>query len=68
MDTRPPIFKETAEPLDAEEWLNTMEDKFHVLRMIEVLKTEYTAHQLQGLAGMWWKHHRTTFPSHAHIT
>jgi hypothetical protein len=52
MDTRPPIFKEATEPLDAEEWINTMEDKFRVLRMTEVLKTEYTAHQLQGHAGM----------------
>jgi hypothetical protein len=62
MDTRPPIFKEAAEPLDAEVWINTMEDKFHVLRMTEVLKTEYAAHQLQGPARMWWKHHHTTFP------
>jgi hypothetical protein len=46
MDIRPPIFKEAAEPLDDEEWINTMEDKFRVLRMIEVLKTEYAAHQL----------------------
>jgi hypothetical protein len=44
MDTKPPIFKEAAEPLDAEEWINTMEDTFHVLRMTEVLKTEYAAH------------------------
>ena len=44
MDTRPPIFKEAAEPLDVEEWINTMEDKFRVLRMMEVLKTEYAAH------------------------
>jgi hypothetical protein len=67
MDTRPPIFKEAAEPLDVEEWINTMEDKFRVLRMTEVLKTEYAAHQLQGPTGMWWKHHRTTFPPNAHI-
>jgi hypothetical protein len=44
MDTCPPIFKEAAEPLDAEEWINTMEDKFRVLRMTKVLKTEYAAH------------------------
>ncbi|XP_066358281.1 uncharacterized protein [Miscanthus floridulus] len=49
MDTRPPIFKEATEPLDAEEWINTMEDKFRVLRMTEVLKTEYAAHQLQEM-------------------
>jgi hypothetical protein len=68
MDTRPPIFKEATEPLNAEEWINTMEDKFHVLRLTEVLKTEYAAHQLQGLAGMWWKQHRTTFPPNAQIS
>jgi hypothetical protein len=45
-----------------------MEDKFRVLRLTEVLKTEYVANQLQGLAGMWWKHHRTTFPPNAQIS
>jgi hypothetical protein len=68
MDTRPSIFKEVVEPLDAEEWINTMEDKFRLLRMTKVLKTEYAAHQLQGPVGMWWKHHRTTFTPNAHIT
>jgi hypothetical protein len=68
MDTRPPIFKEAIEPLDAKELINTMEDKFRVLRLIEVLKTEYAAHQLQGPARMWWKHHRTTFPPNAQIS
>jgi hypothetical protein len=36
--------------------------------MMKVLKTEYAAHYLQGPTGMWWKHHRTTFPPNAHIT
>jgi hypothetical protein len=48
MDTRPPIFKEATKPLDAEEWINTMEDKSRMLRITEVLKIEYVAHQLQG--------------------
>jgi hypothetical protein len=65
MDTRPPIFKEATVPFDAEEWINTMEDKFRVLRLTEVLKIEYAAHQLQGPTGVWWKHHRTTFPPNA---
>jgi hypothetical protein len=68
MDTRPLIFKKAAEPLDAGEWINTMEDKFCVLRLIEVMKTEYVAHQLQGPDGMLWKHHRTTFPLNAQIS
>jgi hypothetical protein len=48
MDTRPPIFKEAAKPLDVEEWINTMKDKFCVLRLTKVMKTEYAIHQLQG--------------------
>jgi hypothetical protein len=30
-------------------------------RLTEVVKTEYATHQLQEPAGMWWKHHHTTF-------
>ena len=44
MDTKPPIFKEAVEPLEADEWINTMEQKFQLLRMIEELKIEYAAH------------------------
>ena len=45
-DTKPPIFKEAEEPLQADEWLNTIEQKFHPLRVIEHLKAEYASHQL----------------------
>jgi len=38
MDTKPPVFKEAAEPLKANEWINTMEQKFRLLRIIEELK------------------------------
>ena len=34
-DTKPLIFKEAVEPLQAEEWLNTLEHKFRMLRLIE---------------------------------
>ena len=39
LDTKPPIFKKAEEPLQAEEWLNTLEQKFHLLRLIEPRKT-----------------------------
>ena len=68
MDTKPPIFKEALEPLEADEWINTMEQKFRLLRMTEELKAEYAAHQLQGPAGIWWSHHRTTYPEGTPIT
>jgi len=46
MDTKPPVFKEAQEPLEADEWINTMEQKFCLLWMTEELKAEYAAHQL----------------------
>jgi hypothetical protein len=60
LDTKPPIFKEADEQLLTDEWLNTLEQKFCLLRVAEVMKVEYASHQLQGPAGIWWTHHRST--------
>ena len=68
LDTKPPIFKEVEEPLQAEEWLNTLEQKFRLLRLTEPMKTEYASHQLQGPIGILWSHLRATLPKNAHIT
>jgi len=68
MDSKPQVFKEALEPLEADEWINTMEQKFRLLRMTKELKAEYAAHQLQGPAGIWWSHHRTTYPKGTPIT
>ena len=46
LDTKPPIFKETEEPLQVDEWLNTIEQKFHLLRVTDQMKAEYTSHQM----------------------
>ena len=35
LDTKPPIFKVAEEPLQADEWLNTIEQKFYLLRVTE---------------------------------
>ena len=68
MDTKPPVFKEAAEPLEADELINTMEQKFRLLRMTEELKAEYTTHQLEGPTGICWSHHRTTYLEGTPIT
>jgi hypothetical protein len=44
MDTKPPIFKEAEEPFHANEWLNTIEQKFCLLRLTEGMKAEYASH------------------------
>jgi hypothetical protein len=68
LDTKPPLFKEAEEPLQADEWLNTIEQKFHLLRLTEELKTEYASHQLHGPADIWWSHYRSTLPPNVPIT
>ena len=60
--TKPPPFKEAEEPLQAEEWLNMVEQKFRLLRLTDSLKADYAAHQLQGPAGIWWNHYRNALP------
>jgi len=46
LDMKPPIFKEAEEPLQADEWLNTIEQKFRLLRVTEQMKAEHDSHQL----------------------
>jgi hypothetical protein len=44
MDTKPLIFKKTEEPLHADEWLNTIGQKFRLLRLTQGMKAEYASH------------------------
>jgi len=67
-DTKPPLFKEAVEPLEADEWVNTLEQKFRLLRVTEELKAEYAAHQLEGKAGVWWSQYRTSLPANTVVT
>ena len=48
--------------------MDTMEQKFRLLPMTEELKADYAAHQLRRPAGIWWSHHRTTYPEGTPIT
>lgn len=67
LDMKPPIFKEAEELLQADEWLNTIEQKFRLLRLIDGLKAKYESHQLQGPARIWWSHHCRTMPKNVEV-
>jgi hypothetical protein len=67
LDTKPPLFKEAEEPLQADERLNTIKQKFCLLHLTDELKTEYASHQLHGPAGIWWSHYCSTLPPNAQI-
>jgi hypothetical protein len=53
-ETRPPIFVKAKEPLEADEWIWVMEQKFGLIRCIETQKPLFAAQQLRGLASTWW--------------
>jgi len=46
LDTKPPSFREAEEPLQAEEWLNMVDQKFRLIRLTDGLKAEYATHLL----------------------
>ena len=54
MDTRPPVFTRADEPLEADDWLRTMEQKFDLIPCTEFQKPVFAAQQLRGAIGAWW--------------
>ena len=43
MDTRPPVFSKAEEPLEANDWLRTMEQKFELIRCTKIQKPRFVA-------------------------
>jgi hypothetical protein len=54
LETRPPIFIKAEEPLEADEWIWAMEQKFGLIRCTETQKPLFAAQQLRGPASTWW--------------
>nr|XP_020175839.1 uncharacterized protein LOC109761433 [Aegilops tauschii subsp. strangulata] len=51
----PPTYIETAEPLDADDWVRTIEDLLELVGCTEDCeKVAYAAHCLGGTARAWW--------------
>lgn len=50
MHTKPPIFSSTTEPLEAEDWLCTIEKKLTPAKCHEEDKVLFATHQLVGPA------------------
>jgi hypothetical protein len=48
------VFSKAEDPLEAEDWLRTVEQKFGLIRCDEIQKVQCATQQLQGQAGAWW--------------
>ncbi|KAK1660837.1 hypothetical protein QYE76_048996 [Lolium multiflorum] len=53
-NTNPPVFSKTEEPLDADDWLQTMENNLEVAGVEENEKVLFATHYLAGPARAWW--------------
>ena len=54
-ETRPPLFIKAEEPLEADEWVRVMEQKFGLIRCTETQKPLFAAQQLRGPASTLWE-------------
>jgi hypothetical protein len=52
--TKPPIFSQAVEPMDANDWLKSVEKKLQVMQCNNHEKVLLASHQLSGPAADWW--------------
>jgi hypothetical protein len=53
-ETRPSLFVKAEEPLEADEWVRVMEQKFGLIRCTKTQKPLFAAQQLRGPTSTWW--------------
>jgi hypothetical protein len=52
--TKPPTFSQAMEPMDADDWLKSMEKKLRVVQCSDREKVLLATHQHSGTAADWW--------------
>ena len=64
LETQPPLFHQTNEPLDADAWIRSIKSKFSVLVVpcSDANKARFAAQQLRGTAHLWWDHYNDMLP------
>ncbi|CAN6227706.1 unnamed protein product [Urochloa humidicola] len=54
MTHRPPTFSHSADPLEADDWLKTVEKMLNITQCTYREKVLYASGRLEGTAGDWW--------------
>ena len=66
--TKPPSFSQVIGPLDADDWLRTIERKLEIARTEEDDKVPFATHYLEGAAAIWWETIKAMWPVDEEIT
>jgi hypothetical protein len=61
-NSNPPTFTKSTEPMDADDWLWTIENKLEYAGVGANKKVLYATHFLDGAAGAWWENVRAMQP------
>jgi hypothetical protein len=67
-ETRPPLFVKAEDPLEADEWIRVIDQKFGLLRCSETQKPLFAAQQLRGPASTWWGNFVAVQPAGHQVT
>jgi hypothetical protein len=67
-ETRPPLFVKAEDPLEADEWIRAIEQKFGLLRCSKTKKPLFAAQQLRGPASTWWGNFVAVHPAGHQVT
>ena len=67
-NTNPPVFSKSEQPLDADDWIRTMENDLRVAHVGDNEKTNYVTHYLAGSARAWWETTRALLPQNEVVT
>ena len=59
---RPNKFSSASEPMEADDWLRSVNKDLVTCECTDAEKIRFTAHLLEGPAGMWWETYQLTHP------
>uniref|UniRef100_A0A0A9HE39 Retrotransposon gag domain-containing protein n=1 Tax=Arundo donax TaxID=35708 RepID=A0A0A9HE39_ARUDO len=54
LGTQPPTFSQATEPMEADDWLRTIESKLQLIQCTGRERVLFASHQLSGPAQEWW--------------
>jgi hypothetical protein len=66
MRGHPPVFAHSVDPMDAEDWLHTVERELHTAQCDDKEKVLYGPRLLRGAAQSWWESYLRQ-PGHYHL-
>ena len=66
--TKPPSFSQVVDPLEADDWLRTIQKKLENACTEEIDKVPFATHYLEGDAAIWWDNTKAMWPVDDEIT